>query len=78
MSHIIYVYWQILKMIKVLIRLHLIFFSLIIVSCELNRTQTSVLTGALDRYQEKQYEKNAKGSMKCRKNIFDELICYKY
>tara|TARA_B100000035_G_C21026528_1_gene566474 strand:- start:2580 stop:2726 length:147 start_codon:yes stop_codon:yes gene_type:complete len=47
-------------------------------SCELNRTQTSVLTGALDRYQEKQYEKNAKGSMKCRKNIFDELICYKY
>ena len=63
---------------KILVKAILPFFTLILIGCELNSTQTSVLTGALDRYQEKQYEKNAKGIVKCRKNIFDEITCYEY
>jgi len=56
----------------------IIFLFYFIVGCELNRTQTSILTGALDRYEEKQYLKEAKSSTKCRVNIFDELVCYEY
>lgn len=63
---------------KTLVKIILLFLSLTLIGCELNRTQTSVLTGALDRYQEKQYEKNAKSIVKCRKNIYDEITCYEY
>ena len=37
---------------KTLVKIILLFLSLTLIGCELNRTQTSVLTGALDRYQE--------------------------
>ena len=62
-----------------MLKILLLLFSLIFInSCELNRSQVSMLTGALDGYQEKLDEKGAKKVLKCKENSLGDLTCYEY